>query len=103
MQHYVAETHFLNREASAMAINHHYEQYQLGCLCPEFATLDAIIAKSHSTRHRKTSISIINQNYGIGLHYQESEKPVTVLVIRRNSSKDLILELLSNCTNIYDP
>jgi len=35
MQHYVAKTHFWNPEASVMAPNHHYEQYQLGCVCPE--------------------------------------------------------------------
>lgn len=36
MQHYVAGNHFLNQEASAMALNHHYELCQPGCVCPEF-------------------------------------------------------------------
>lgn len=35
MLHYVAENHFLNQEASAMALNHHYVQYQPGCACPK--------------------------------------------------------------------
>ena len=34
MQHYVAEIHFLNQEASVMALCHHYEQFQPGCAYP---------------------------------------------------------------------
>lgn len=35
MQHYVADFHFLNQEASITAKYHHYGQYQLDCVNPK--------------------------------------------------------------------
>lgn len=59
MLHYVAKNHFLNQEASVMALDHHYEQYQLDYEFPENTKFFSFSAKKftklcHSIQEQPT-------------------------------------------------
>lgn len=64
-QHYVAETHFWNQEASVMALNHHYEQYRLGCVHPEIKilinpTITTIVTLQIGNYLKQFSLKLLN-------------------------------------------
>lgn len=60
MPHYVAKNHFLNPEASVVALDHHCEQYQLDYEFPEKINFFSVSAKNF-TRSCHSILRTIHQ------------------------------------------